>query len=267
MMSSISKRLAINAMVCGLGSLIGVSEATAAVISVSVPFTTSPVASNGQQTGWTFSGSIPQFSLSLPGINADCLTGDSCILTGVSLQITDTATGSVTFTAPSNPNGSLSNFSIGSVISYTNPFTGAIARTAASYDVCDGSNVGLISSPTPNCDLALDSLSFAANQQIQASLRNTAVNSATTSSTSSTILNELLAGPLAILGGSTKSYVSGDDSNNVTSVPDVTAFVAGQATFTYSDTAPSSVPEPTSLAVLAVGLLGVGSARRWIDRR
>lgn len=266
-MNSFSKRFAALAITCGLSAVVGVSEAGAAnIVSVTVPFTTSPSGVNGQQTGWTFSGAIPQFTTSLPGMNADCSTGDSCVLTGVSLVVTDVATGSVTFTAPPNPNGVLSGFSIGSQISFNNPFTAGVVRTAASYDICDGSNVNLVSSPTSVCDQALDSLNFATNQQIQAALANTASNSSTLNSTAPGVLGALASGPLAITGGKTQSYVSGNDSNNVTSVPDVTAFISGQITFTYADN-PASVPEPASLTMLAIGLLGVGSVRHWMNRR
>jgi hypothetical protein len=208
---------------------------------------------NGDLTGWAFTASIPQFSSSLPGYDTSCgaVTG-SCTLTDVSVTITNTATGNVVFTGPNNASGSLQFFSIGSQITFTNPFTNVFTNYPASFAVCS-SNVGLSAG---SCSAG--SVSFAANQSITATLLGTATNSTTFSTTDGSILAAIASGAYEVIDdGITLSYTNGTNNNNVATAPHITAYVAGTVTYTYVD-----APEPATLMVLGVALVGLGGARR-----
>ena len=178
---------------------------------------------------------------------------------------TSSATGSVLFQSQ-QVNGSYTNTpSIQSNIFFTDPW-GNFQQVSDSANVC-GSGVTRIDTSNSSAVACTSGgagfgLYLAFPQTINVALISTATgNYDSGSKTDPTTLSEFSTGIVTINSGTTQGAVGGTNNNNVNTTPSLTAAVSGDVIFSFSES-PTSAPEPATLTLLGMGLIGLAAARR-----
>ena len=261
-MRLLTKFMAVAVAATGVGAILAPGASALPSVSATITISTTPPSSNGGLTGWSFTGSIPQWNTSLPGVDPLCLTLNACSLASVDVVMNTLTGGTITFTATAvngqiQPTGSNTSPRVGTLTQFNRSYRGAVGNdSVVSLDnACGGGNM----TPSPACSsgsFLLPNIGDVASSTFSTAIAGLFNTGAMTTAGILTAYSGV--GNVALTGGTTNSSTDLINVNNVTVSPQFTTSVSGNVTYTYNDVPPVGSPEPASMALLGAGLVGLG---------